>query len=83
MGDCDERRERCVADPRHMDRCGLSCDGMGICWPFQDVCDGDGRGCGEAKVCFLDSTSGGKCFPLRFGSDYYEKTGLEEVLRTD
>ena len=34
-------------------------------------------------MCFLNSTSGGRCFPLRFGSDYYEKMGLEELLRTD
>ncbi len=85
MDDCDERRERCVADPRHMDTCGPSCDGAGICWPFQDVCDAEGRGCGEGKVCFAyrGGGVGGRCLPLRFGSDYYEKTRLEEVVRTD
>ncbi|KAK4152737.1 hypothetical protein C8A00DRAFT_34520 [Chaetomidium leptoderma] len=88
MDDCDERRERCVADPRHADPCGPSCDGAGICWPFDDVCGGDtGRVCPEGKACFMRSNFAGvlqgKCFPLRFGSDAYEKTGLEEMYRTD
>ena len=42
MDDCDERRERCVADPRREDACGPSCDGMGICWPFKERCEGGG-----------------------------------------
>ncbi|KAM7193086.1 hypothetical protein V8F33_007958 [Rhypophila sp. PSN 637] len=90
MDDCDERIERCVADPRRLDSCGPSCDGPGICWPFKDICDAEGKGCGEGKVCFWDRPlfdrpvgKQGKCLPLRFGSDYYEKTRLEEVTRTD
>lgn len=89
MDDCDERRERCVADPRNGGGCGPACDGPGICWPFADVCGG-GTGkknetCAEGQGCFLvfDGGEEGVCLPLRFGSDYYEKTRLEEVHRTD
>lgn len=75
--DCDESRELCVADPRNADECGPSCDGPGICWPFDEWCKVEtGEGCAEGKGCF-----GGMCFALRFGSDYYEKTMLEEVYR--
>lgn len=88
MDDCDERMERCVADPWRADGCGPSSDGPGIGWPFWEWCDDTGKGCKEGKVCFpagRDSVGEewGKCFPLRFGSDYYEKTGLEEVHKTD
>ncbi|KAK4169712.1 hypothetical protein QBC43DRAFT_197861 [Cladorrhinum sp. PSN259] len=80
--DCDERYESCIADERTTDFCGPSCDGMGICWPFADYCSsekGYERECGEGKACF----HGAFCLPLRFGSDSYEKTGLEEVFRND
>ncbi|KAK4121491.1 hypothetical protein N657DRAFT_535992, partial [Parathielavia appendiculata] len=88
--DCDERREMCVADPRHAaSECGPACDGPGVCWPFADVCQdigGEEAGeemrkmkCPEGKVCFKDMF----CLPLRFGSDHYEKSKLEEVTRTD
>ncbi|KAK4149849.1 hypothetical protein C8A00DRAFT_18516 [Chaetomidium leptoderma] len=87
MDDCDERREYCTADPRHVDNCGPSCDGFGICWPFAEVCGGEtGMACPEGKACFGGDhrdAQGGMCLPLRFGSDYYEKSGLEEVFRTD
>jgi hypothetical protein len=80
IDDCDERREMCVADPRRMYECGPSCDGPGICWPFKEMCGGEaGTQCPEGKVCFRDMF----CFPLRFGSDYYQKSKLEEVTRTD
>ena len=53
MDDCDERIERCVTDPRNNDRCGPECDGMGICAPIVDVCEGEsGRSCAADKVCF-------------------------------
>ncbi|KAH6634629.1 hypothetical protein B0J18DRAFT_416795 [Chaetomium sp. MPI-SDFR-AT-0129] len=79
--DCDERVEVCVADPRHVDQCGPSCDGMGICWPWAESCDeGLGLECPAGRVCFKER---GICLPLRFGSDYYEKTRLEEEYRTD
>lgn len=83
--DCDERVERCVADPRTDQGCGPSCDGPGICWRFEDTCGGEtGWECPEGKACFpYGNTGTGRCFPLRFGSDYYDKTGLEEVYRTD
>jgi hypothetical protein len=82
--DCDERVERCVLDPRTSEGCGPSCDGPGICWPL-DVCGGEtGMQCPEGKACFVrGSAESGMCFPLRFGSDHYEKTSLEEVYRTD
>lgn len=81
--DCDERVERCVADPRRYDRCGPSCDGPGICHPFAEVCGLEGDPpCPEGTVCF-DSENGGRCFPLRFGSDTYEKTRAEEIVRED
>jgi hypothetical protein len=87
MDDCDERRELCIADPRHADACGPSCDGDGICWPFDDMCGADtGMTCPEGKACFGGGPGDprlGVCLPLRFGSDYYAKTGLEEVHRTD
>ncbi|KAL2190246.1 hypothetical protein L209DRAFT_723727 [Thermothelomyces heterothallicus CBS 203.75] len=78
--DCDERIESCIADPRHVDTCGPSCDGPGICWPFAEICGGEEKlPCPEGKACFNDLL----CFPLRFGSDYYKKSKLEEVHRTD
>ena len=86
--DCNERIERCVTDPRN-GGCGPSCDAMGICWPFKEVCGGEtGLNCPQGKACFednktKDSEQGGICLPLRFGSDYYEKTELEQVFRTD
>lgn len=95
MDDCDERVEQCIADPRSADACGPSCDGPGICAPTKDVCgDGTGMECDEGKACFPrmcfgDETNergaacGGLCFPLRFGSDSYEKSGLVEVVRHD
>ena len=95
--DCDERTEACVADPRHRDSCGPSCDGPGICFPLVDECGGgaDANKCPDGKVCFkrtslcsIDPTTGvktcpGSCFPLRFGSDGYAKSRLEEIVRTD
>ena len=81
--DCDERVERCVADPRRYDRCGPSCDGPGICHPFAEVCGlEDDPPCPERTVCF-GTGNAGRCFPLRFGSDYYEKTRAEEIVRED
>jgi hypothetical protein len=80
MDDCDERRESCIADPRSADQCGPSCDGPGICWPYADICGGEAQiACPAGKACFEDLI----CLPLRFGSDYYEKSKLEEVTRTD
>jgi hypothetical protein len=86
--DCDERVERCILDPRTSEwGCGPSCDGPGICWPTTDMCSREtGMKCPEGKECFFWSsvdTESGMCFPLRFGSDLYEKTSLEEVYRTD
>ncbi|KAK3321685.1 hypothetical protein B0H66DRAFT_552459 [Apodospora peruviana] len=99
--DCDERIESCLADPRHNDKCGPSCDGPGICIPNNDYCGWDkpGKECREGTTCFTDSNMacreeraadgtiericGGVCLPLRYGSDYYNKTRLEEVRRTD
>ncbi|GAB1317074.1 hypothetical protein MFIFM68171_07284 [Madurella fahalii] len=94
--DCDERFESCIADPRHDDSCGPSCDGMGICHPNMEICgfadwvgDGVGYVCPEGKACFMgtyrttNGSVGGACFPLRYGSDYYEKTKKEEVIRED
>lgn len=91
MDDCDERVEQCVADPRSTDGCGPSCDGPGICAPIKDMCGGDTEmECDEGKVCFPrmcfrndETACGGLCFPLRFGSDSYEKSGLVEVVRHD
>ncbi|KAH6855843.1 hypothetical protein B0I37DRAFT_365965 [Chaetomium sp. MPI-CAGE-AT-0009] len=80
MDDCNERIESCIADPRTADLCGPSCDGSGICWPFAEICGGEEKlECPEGKACFNDLI----CLPLRFGSDHYEKTSLEEVYRTD
>lgn len=54
---------------------------MGICWPWAESCDEElGLECPEGRVCFEER---GICLPLRFGSDYYEKTRLEEEYRTD
>ncbi|KAL2153779.1 hypothetical protein VTH82DRAFT_4934 [Thermothelomyces myriococcoides] len=78
--DCDERVEMCVVDPRHVDECGPACDGPGICWPFADICGGEENlPCPDGKVCFDDLF----CLPLRFGSDRYEKTKLEETYRPE
>ncbi|VBB81424.1 Putative protein of unknown function [Podospora comata] len=83
---CDERVEYCTDDPRNSG-CGPSCDGPGICQPNDDWCGGeDERECREGLACFIHppvSVQGeknpyGVCLPLRFGSEYYEKTGLEE-----
>ncbi|KAK4182085.1 hypothetical protein QBC35DRAFT_550320 [Podospora australis] len=90
IDDCDERVESCVTDPRTQS-CGPSCDDIGICWPYKDFCDADtGVKCPEGHACFrtgwgaYKSKEGtGWCFPLRYGSDLYPKTGLEEVWRTD
>ncbi|KAK3294094.1 uncharacterized protein B0H64DRAFT_399694 [Chaetomium fimeti] len=80
IDDCNERIESCIADPRTADSCGPSCDGSGICWPFAEICGGEEKlECPKGKACFNDLI----CLPLRFGSDYYEKTSLEEVTRTD
>ncbi|KXX77014.1 hypothetical protein MMYC01_205841 [Madurella mycetomatis] len=83
--DCDERIEFCTADPRHYDTCGPSCDGLGICAPIDDYCGGNtDRECGKGKACFGGHGEYvGTCFPLRFGSDYYDKSREEEVFRTD
>lgn len=88
MDDCNEKFESCIADPRTDDKCGPSCDGMGICWPFMDYCGWeDGRECAPGSACFKEErawpNASGVCLPLRFGSDYYEKTNLEEIFRND
>ncbi|KAK0658323.1 hypothetical protein QBC41DRAFT_385798 [Cercophora samala] len=85
---CDEKTEYCTDDPRNY-RCGPSCDDAGICQPSDDWCGGqDKRACREGLACFIHPPAHvqnegespyGVCLPLRFGSDYYEKTGLEET----
>lgn len=83
--DCDERVEFCGTDPRHYATCGPSCDAPGICHPIEDYCGGlTGRQCEGDKVCFRgEGNRTGTCFPLRFGSDFYEKSRAVEVVRTD
>ncbi|KAK0751799.1 hypothetical protein B0T18DRAFT_320502, partial [Schizothecium vesticola] len=87
LDDCEERREACVADPRREGECGPACDGPGICHPRREVCGGeDGGGCPEGMECFLETDqaggrgSTGMCFPLRYGSDYYERSREGEVV---
>lgn len=94
MDDCDERIESCVADPRREGECGPSCDGPGICLPLGETCraavEGGGPvGCPEGTDCFFTTDwmgvkrTTGMCFPLRYGSDFYERSRGEEVVRTD
>ncbi|KAK4221490.1 hypothetical protein QBC38DRAFT_491927 [Podospora fimiseda] len=91
LDDCDERIEYCTDDPRNMYSCGPSCDDMGICWRFNEYCgnlDGTEQKCPEGKECFRNWTWGhsagyGLCLPLRFGSNGYPKSRLEEIIRTD
>ena len=96
MDDCDERVEHCTADPRSRD-CGPSCDSGGICIPNVDVCGWEAKyKCRPGLECFISSWScpagyrgegnkdcGGYCLPMRFASDAYAKTRLEEISRTD
>ncbi|KAK4203164.1 hypothetical protein QBC40DRAFT_251386 [Triangularia verruculosa] len=86
IDNCNERVEYCTADPRN-DDCGPSCDGMGICQPNGDYCGGKEKAeCREGLACFISrghlqgdgEHPYGVCLPLRFGSDTYEKTRLEE-----
>ncbi|KAK4170830.1 hypothetical protein QBC36DRAFT_341191 [Triangularia setosa] len=83
---CDERVEYCREDPRN-DDCGPPCDGAGICQPNDDYCGGkEKQQCREGLACFVSPSVGqvdqenpfGVCLPLRFGSERYEKTRLEE-----
>lgn len=94
MDDCDERIESCVADPRREGECGPSCDGPGICLPLGETCraaveGGEPVGCPEGTDCFFTTDwmgvkrTTGMCFPLRYGSDFYERSRGEEVVRTD
>ncbi|KAK0716721.1 hypothetical protein B0T21DRAFT_296111, partial [Apiosordaria backusii] len=86
LDNCDERVEYCRRDPRN-DDCGPSCDGAGICQPNDDYCGGkEQQECREGLACFIDGQDWqvdgehpyGVCLPLRFGSERYEKTSLEE-----
>lgn len=97
MDDCDERVESCVADPRREGECGPACDGPGICHRLGETCRAavvegggeEGVGCPEGTACFFTTDwtgvrrTTGMCFPLRYGSDFYERSRGEEVVRTD
>lgn len=89
IDDCDERVEYCTPDPRTNEHCGASCDAMAICAILDEYCGGpDDRECPLGKTCFDfghddSGTLWGNCFPLRFGSDTYEKSSEWEVIRYD